>query len=459
LKIKKRNKTMFSKINYKVKLLLSISLLFFLICAEKMPTDQNNHKELLEIDDVLPNPFKGFAPWIGNENPIYDTKLQEATFAWRDLEPEEGVYDWAYLEKDWGNVDETGKLVGFRVAAAIPGEPDHIDIPEWLVNKGVEMRPYFIDNKSGLAPDWDDSTFLDAHHNFIIALGNRYDNDTRVAWIDIGSYGFWGEWHVWMNESLAGTDATKLSILEDYFEAFPEKAKVIAFDDSFALHYVVELGGGIRNDCLGTREENDWYLQSVGDLNETVWKTAIITGEFCGGEWGAIHGTNERFELNYKFIEETHWSFIGPAGGAIEPQSEQHRENLDKLHKKLGYRFLLREVNHEEEINKKDTLKITIKVENKGVAPFYFDWPMVLYLIDSEGNTALQKELNVDIREWLPGTHIVTVNLKIPDNTPVNIYNVKLAIHDPIKDKPGVMFANEGKDEQGRYLVGQLIIN
>jgi hypothetical protein len=450
---------MYSKIKNRVKPFLALSLLILLLCAEKMPTDQNNHGELVEIDDVLPNPFKGFAPWIGNENPIYEEKLQCATFAWKNLEPEEGVYNWTHLENDWGNLDETGKLVGFRVAAAIPGEPDHIDIPEWLVDKGVEMRSYLIDNKSGLAPDWDDPNFLDAHHNFILALGNRYDNDTRVAWIDIGSYGFWGEWHVWMNESLAGTDASKLAILEDYFEAFPEKAKVIAFDDSFALHYVVEHGGGIRNDCLGTQEENDWYLQSVGDLNETVWKTAIITGEFCGGEWGAIQGTNERFELNYQFIEETHWSFIGPSGGAIEPQSEQHRENLDKLHKKLGYRFVLREVTREKEINKKDTLKITIKVENKGVAPFYFDWPLFLYLIDLEGNVALQQDLNIDIREWLPGIHILSSDIPIPSNISPDIYDIKLAILNPTKDKPGVMFANEGKDEQGRYLVGQLVIN
>lgn len=450
---------MFSKINHKVKLLLTLSLLFFLLCAEKMPTNQNNHNgELVEIDDVLPNPFKGFAPWIGVENPIYEVKLQEATFSWKDLEPEEGVYDWVYFEKDWGNIDATSKLVGFRVASAIPGEVGHIDIPQWLVDKGVQMRPYLIDNKSGLAPDWDDPSFLDAHHNFIQALGSRYDNDPRVAWIDIGSYGFWGEWHVWMNESLAATQETKLVILEDYFEAFPTKTKVIAFDDSFALYYVVEHGGGIRNDCLGTQEENDWYLESIGDLNESVWQTAIITGEFCGGEWGAIEGTTERFELNYQFIGETHWSFIGSAGGAIEPVSEEHRKNLDKLHKKLGYRFVLLEVSHDEEINKGDTLKITIKVKNKGVAPFYFDWPLVLYLIDIEGNVAMQQDLNLDIREWLPGTHIVSADILILPNISPDIYDIKLAINDPLKDKPGVMFANTNRDEKGRYLVGHLKI-
>jgi len=187
----------------------------FLLTCQSSPTDPGVPAvELNEIDDVLANPFKGYAPWIGDSNPVYEEKLQEATFAWRDLEPQKGVYDWARLERNWGNVRQTGKRIGFRVAAEIPGSGQN-DIPQYLIDAGVEMRPYSIDGHDGFAPDWDDSTFLAAHHDFIMALGNRYDQDTRVAWIDIGSYGFWGEWHVWLNEELAGTQATKQAILED----------------------------------------------------------------------------------------------------------------------------------------------------------------------------------------------------------------------------------------------------
>ena len=149
----------------------------------------------------------------------------------------------------------------------------------------------------------------------------REENDPRVAWIDIGSYGFWGEWHVYLNDSLSAAQATKQAILEHYFAAFPSKLKVIAFDDDFATEYVPDHGGGIRNDCLGTEESNDWYLESLNaidpTLNSRVWKTAVITGEFCGGNAGAIAGTTERFDLNYDFVKQTHWSFIGPAGGTI----------------------------------------------------------------------------------------------------------------------------------------------
>ena len=431
-------------------------------CAKKSPNESDNSVTLQEISDVLPNPFKGFAPWVGDVNPVYEVKLQEATYAWSDIEPNEGVYNWARLEKDWGNIAQTGKRVGFRISAAIPGS-GHDDTPQWLIDKGVRMRPYSIDGENGLAPDWDNPDFLTAHHNFIMALGNRYDKDPRVAWIDIGSYGFWGEWHVYLNDSLAATQATKKKILDDYFEAFPTKAKVIAFDDDFATKYVVDHGGGIRNDCLGTKDANDWYLESLNGidptLNDRVWKTAIITGEFCGSDWGAIQGTTERFQLNYEFIQKTHWSFIGSAGGAIEPQSDEHKKNLDKLHKKLGYRFVLRKVEHESSIEKGDNLAVHIEVENQGVAPFYFEWPLVFYLTDSSSTTALMQELDTDIRKWLPGTETFDVTVNIPEGLSSGLYDVKLAIHDPDTGSPGVMFANTGRDDKGRYLVSRLQIN
>jgi hypothetical protein len=460
-----------------------------------------NSTVLTEISDVLPNPFKGFAPRIGFENPVYETKLQYSRFTWKELEEKKGVIDWDYFEKDWGNIDSTGRKVAFRIMFVLPQGTDyyvrlfdygnkegtiedriytflsngegHFDIPEWLVDEGVKMVPYIIEGCKGgiaLAPDFSDPKFLEAHREFIMSLGARYDNDPRIAWIDIGTYGFWGEWH-WLyggdHEALEITDETKEEILEHYYQAFPNTPKVITFDDVFAHRYVVERGGGIRNDCLAGlfdgEDQNEVYLEYVGELNETAWKKGIINGEFCGNVREFIDATTKRFKETYDFIQKAHWSIITfklcQAGGNIKPINEEHRRNLDKLYRKLGYRFVLREVIHDKEINKKDTLKITIKVENKGVAPFYFDWPFFLYLIDLEGNVTLQQDLNIDIREWLPGIHILSADIPIPSNISPDTYDIKLAILNPIKDKPGVMFANTNRDLERRYLVSRLIIN
>jgi hypothetical protein len=444
--------------------IISLSLLFLFFGCKESTTDPNGDEgyTLTEIDDVLPNPFKGFAPWIGIGNPVYETKLQQATFGWADIEPQKGVYDWAHLEKNWGNISQSGRRVGFRIAAEIPGSGQN-DTPQWLIDQGVELRSYSIDGHDGFAPDWDDSLFLAAHHDFIMALGERYDQDPKVAWIDIGSYGFWGEWHVWLNQHLAATEATKKAILDDYFEAFPTKKMVIAFDDDFATKYVTDRGGGIRNDCLGEEDSNNWYLTSLNSidptLNDRVWRTAIITGEFCGSSYGAEIGTTERFDLNYEFIKQTHWSYIGSAGGAISPIDDVHRANLNKLHKTLGYRFVLRKVDHDETIDANTNLSVSITVENKGIAPFYYDWPLVVYLIAEDGSVSLESEFEVDIKTWLPGMHTFSEPVNIPASIGSGTYEMKLAILDPDAGIPGVMFANTDRDEEGRYLVGRLTVN
>jgi len=69
-------------------MILFACIIYLFACRnESAGPDNGNDTVLLEeIDDVLANPFKGFCPWIGSSNPIYNTKLQVATFSWKDIE-------------------------------------------------------------------------------------------------------------------------------------------------------------------------------------------------------------------------------------------------------------------------------------------------------------------------------------------------------------------------------------
>src|SRR5262245_30067244 len=177
------------------------SITAFLMAVVAIPDHGHSQQEVIvhptAIDSPLRNPFKGFAPWIGDFSMHHLSTLQQATFTWRQLEPREGEYDWTRLERYWDQLWAMNIRVGFRITVALPGVPNHVDIPQWLVNLGVPLLDYKSDGASGKAPDFDDPVFLDKHLKLIAALGARYNQDPRVAWIDIGSYGFWGEWHVY----------------------------------------------------------------------------------------------------------------------------------------------------------------------------------------------------------------------------------------------------------------------
>ncbi len=414
----------------------------------------------VEIDTPLRNPFKGFAPWIGDFDMHHLSTLQEATFTWRLLEPKDGQYNWALLERYWDQLWAMGIRVGFRITVALPGAPNHVDIPQWLVDMGVPLIDYSIDDQSGKSPDFDNPIFLTKHISFIKVLGARYDKDSRVAWIDIGSYGFWGEWHVYLNPQLEATQATKKALLDAYFEAFPTKRKVIAFDDDFATKYVTDHGEGVRNDCLGTKESNDWYLASLNridpTLNDRAWKFGIVTGEFCGSAAGALAGTTTRFQLNYEFVKRTHWSFIGSAGGNIPPQNAAHRANLDLLHKTLGYRYVIRAVRHPAVVKAGSSFSLTLEWDNVGIAPFYYPWPIHIYLTDATDATAARMTLQMDIRTLLPGITMISESIPVPSSFPPGGYDVRLGIEDIDRGVPGVQLAIAGKDDSMRYKLSRV---
>ena len=76
--------------------------------------------------------------------------------------------------------------------------------PQFLIDEyNLQMTPWTsVDlNAVGLSPDYSDENLKTALNNFVSALGNRYDGDSRVGYIQVGLLGFWGEWHTWTEDS------------------------------------------------------------------------------------------------------------------------------------------------------------------------------------------------------------------------------------------------------------------
>jgi len=119
---------------------------------------------------------------------------------------------------------------------------------------------------------------------------------------------------------------------------------------------------------------------------------------------------------------------------------------------------MIRQVDMPATISAGQAASVRLIIENKGVAPFYFDWPVVLSFMDEDGTVILQTRQDVDIRQWLPGNHVVEIQVTLPVDIGKGVYDVRLAIHDPETDQPGILFANDGKDEAGRYLIGRFMV-
>jgi beta-galactosidase GanA len=126
---------------------------------------------------------------------------------WRELEPTQGNYDFSRIDEGIATARANGGVFGFRVQAACTGcAAGGVAVPDYLKDlmpKGFWFR---LNNTTNYAPDWNDPDYLSRLDALLHALGERYGNDPRVGFVDISSYGDYGEWHVhqWPYPSATG---------------------------------------------------------------------------------------------------------------------------------------------------------------------------------------------------------------------------------------------------------------
>jgi len=64
----------------------------------------------------------------------------------------------------------------------------------------------------------------------------------------------------------------------------------------------------------------------------------------------------------------------------------------------------------------------------------------------------------VDIRKWLPGDAVYDGTLYVPENLSEGNYDVRIAMLDPRTGKPAIRLAVEGRQEDGWYAMGSLMV-
>ena len=93
-------------------------------------------------------------------------------------------------------------------------------VPEYLRNGGLRMDSY-TEYGGGQSPDYFNDTLIQAVVDFVGRFGARYDNDTRIGFVQMGMLGFWGEWHTYPHTSWFPSQATQNRIFDAYLQAFP----------------------------------------------------------------------------------------------------------------------------------------------------------------------------------------------------------------------------------------------
>ncbi|WP_406698285.1 DUF4832 domain-containing protein [Singulisphaera sp. Ch08] len=400
----------------------------------------------------LDNPLKGWCPFTIAGTIHQPYSMVYLNVPWKVLEPEEGRYGFEQWEQQaWAARAAQGKHIVFRVYVDSPSHPS--GLPDWLKQKGIKLSRY-THHGGGDSPNYDAPEMVTAMERLIDALGRRYDGNPRVAFIQLGLLGFWGEWHTWPRSELYASRATEQRVIQAYRRAFPHKILMARYarDDAGMQPWL-----GFHDDMFPEDTDNgqDWsFLAGLRKSGRAEnWKRAAIGGEMVPHQAKAWLGKG--YEQTEEMLRRSHFTWVGPYCPALHASSTpEYQRRSEELVRQMGYQFQLTEVRHPATVAVGGTSTVTIRGVNEGVAPFYYPWPVELSLIDGSGKVAERFPLPCDVRTWQPGPFEVAGTFEI--KAPPGRYRLALGIRDPWKDRPAIGFANLLSQHEGWTILGPL---
>ena len=416
-------------------------------------------KQYKESQAAFGNPLMGYAPSAWYNEVSEDISLLYMDITWAELEPEEGVYNWASIDEEnqisrWR---KEGKHLVFRFVCDIPGEEAHMDIPEWLYEKsGKAGKWYDGEYGKGFALDYNNPTIISCHEQAVKALGEHFGQDGLISYVELGSLGHWGEWHVNYSEGIQRIprEAVRDKYILPWTEAFPDARILMRRPFASAEKY----GFGLYNDMTGQPEATqswfDW-INNGGEYDQTGEKNVIVPmKDFwktapSGGEFTSSLSMEEMLDTNLsgtvEMIREAHTTFLGP-----KIPDENYVDGYKEVLKNMGYRLW---ISMAELKNTAKGSRLKLTWENSGVAPMYKEWPVYVYIEDESGKLVEKSRISIKISSLLPGEKEVTLTALETERLNSLLekgYRLSVGIEDPMTEFPCVRFAMEALYQEGK---------
>jgi len=421
-----------------------------------------------ESDALLANPGMGWETFhrFADEDPnLAGLPSSTAYFRWYwyQVEPEKDEINWELFDETLRKAHKAGQKLAFRIMCCGTGSRYHYS-PKWLKEQGYAGFEYSRgDGPKHWAPDLDDPEVLEEHLELIRAIGRRYDGHPDVAHVDLGSVGLWGEWHMSGTGHENPSHVTCRRIIDTYLESFQETPMVMLIGPLEELKYATSKGTGWRADCLGDMggfsdgwcHMRDFYPQQIKRAGITdTWKTAPVAFETC---WDMRKWKKEGWDIEriFNWALAQHASYINNKSA---PLPEGTRSQVERLLRKLGYRFVLRSLKHPAAVEPGGTLSVEMKWENVGVAPCYADYKPAVRLVGRDGKPRCTELCEGTVRDWLPGTFTNKKAIDLPDDLKPGEYSLQVAIVRPDTKEPVVKLAIEGRGDDGWYPLSEVTV-
>ncbi len=367
-------------------------------------------------------------------------------YNWRDLEPTKDQYNFTNLEADMSKAQAEGRTFAFRVRDLVAPNASPYAVPDYIVSEGLAWS-----YGSTYVPDWANPNYQARVKKLFTALGQKYNGDPRIAWIDIGMFGQYGEWAIYsVDYSKAPlsyripNDLERRSIIDAQVQAFSKTqlvmiAKALPYDAAaypqdpvaYALnHPAAQMPIGWRVDCLGQPGYFDFNTNSkyaaAWNAMKDRWKTAPVVTEFCAS------GIDPTTALTQ--VRDFHVSLVG--NGNISnwsSLSEATKNSYINVGKTAGYRLELKTLKYPGQLSPGNSFLFEALWINTGSAPVYQPWKIIYQLRNSaNGSIAWESSSQLDLKTLMANSSTtISDTFTLPSDIPLGDHLLTVKVIDP----------------------------
>lgn len=315
---------------------------------------------------------------------------------WSNLEPQEGKFNWSIVDTPMQKWVEAGKTVAFRFCTSEAELSEPYATPQWVEKAGA--KGYHLNAQRQITPDgpmwepdFDDPIFLAKLNHFLAAAAARYDGNPHVAFIDVGSFGVWGEGHTVASTKMPYSVAALCRHIDLYKQHFTHTL-LVANDDFMiqgrgieVLGYARDQGLSLRDDSILVEPGERAYYHAYLAYNFWPRLPVILESEHYGpskerGAWGDGH-------MLLQAVEDYHASYVTVHWYPREFLAANH-DLINRINLRLGYRLQLVEASWPAEVAAAGHMAIGYGWRNAGVAPCLPGGHPAITLKDVQGGIA-----------------------------------------------------------------------
>jgi len=412
------------------------------------------------------NPLKGFVPYDADSGQAnFPHSLEWFYLPLTDLMPAAKTFDWAPLEKHLTAIAARGHQAVMRVYLDYPGHTP--GTPKFLLDAGLTTWHYEYSKNNGksVSPNYEDPRLRAALADFIAAFGAKYDGDPRLGFITVGLLGYWGEWHTSDHRDRFASKTVQSEVMEAYLRTFHRTRLLLRYpagpdDPYYADNHTLAMGYHDDSFAWATMPKGDpksWFfldrMTRAGVLDK--WRTQPIGGEVRPEVWDTLWNDPSGAPTGQEYgpcVEATHATWLMNTGVFRPALADARRDRALAGARRLGYELSVTEAALEGSIE--NGIHIQIRMRNRGVAPFYYAWPVELGLLDPAGKFVGTEATDWNLTTVLPGEKPTEFEAGVSaDNLPSGTYHILLRVANPLPKGAPLRFANQAQD---RLLAGWL---